>query len=84
MLDTTTTDITALEAEIAAIEAEWAVTEARVDALLARPIPARPATTRERMDALWAGVAQLAAWNDQDEADLAALQAEIDAMEAAA
>lgn len=59
MEHTTTTDITALEAEIAAIEAEWAVTEARIDALLARPIPARPATTRERMDSLWAGVQQL-------------------------
>jgi hypothetical protein len=56
---TTTADITALDAEIAAIEREHAATTARVDALLARPIPARPATTRERMDALWAGVHQL-------------------------
>jgi hypothetical protein len=59
MPDATTTDIAALEAEIAAIEREHAATAARVDALLARPIPARPATTRERMDALWAGVHQL-------------------------
>ncbi len=35
MADTTTTDITALEAEIAAIEAEHATTTARVNALLA-------------------------------------------------
>jgi BMFP domain-containing protein YqiC len=55
----TTTDIAALEAEISAIEAEHAAVTARVDALLARPIPARPVTTRERMDALWAGVARL-------------------------
>ncbi len=55
----TTTDIAALEAEIAAIERDHAATAARVDALLARPIPARPATTRERMDALWTGVRQL-------------------------
>ena len=59
MPDTTTTDITALEAEIAAIEAEHAATTARVDALLSRPVAPRPVTTRERLDALWAGVAQL-------------------------
>jgi cell division protein FtsB len=80
MPDTTTTDIAALEAEIAAIEAEHAATTARVDALLARPVAPRLVTTRERMDALWAGVEQLRRWNDQDEAELAALQAEIDAL----
>jgi hypothetical protein len=58
-MDHATTDITALEAEIAAIEAEHAATAARVDALLSRPVAPRPATTRERMDALWAGVHQL-------------------------
>jgi hypothetical protein len=59
MPDTTTIDITALDAEIAAIEAEHAATTARVDALLSRPVAPRPVTTRERLDALWAGVAQL-------------------------
>ena len=77
----TTTDLDALWAEVSALEAQHAATQARVDALLAQPIPARPLTTRERMDALWAGVERLAAWNDRDEAELAAMRAEIDAME---
>jgi BMFP domain-containing protein YqiC len=59
MPDTTPTDIAALEAEVAALEAEHAATAARIDALLSRPVAPRPVTTRERLDALWAGVAQL-------------------------
>jgi hypothetical protein len=72
-------DLAALEAEIAAIEAEHAVTDARLDALLQRWEP-RP-TTGQRIAALWQGVEQLQRWNDQDEAEIDALRAEIDAME---
>ena len=75
----TTTDLAALEAEIDAMEAEHAVTDARLDALLQRWEP-RP-TTGQRIAALWQGVEQLQRWNDQDEAEIDALRAEIDAME---
>lgn len=79
MEHTATTDTDALLADVNALIERSAETDARVDALLDGWAP-RP-TTRQRMDALWAGVDQLREWNDQDEPDLDALRAEIDAME---
>jgi hypothetical protein len=76
---TPTTDTDALMAEVDALLAEEAVLNERVDALLASWAP-QP-TARQRMDALWAGVAQLATWDAQLEAQQAALAAEIDAIE---
>ena len=76
---TTTTDTDALLAEVDALLEQADATSARVDALLDGWAP-RP-TTGQRMAALWAGVEQLRRWNDQDEAELADLRAEIEALE---
>ena len=79
MDNTTTTD--ALVREIEALLEADANQTARVEALLAQPLPARPATTRERMDALWAGVERLAAASDALEREQEALSAALDALE---
>ena len=76
----TTTD--ALMREIDALIAAHDAQTARVNALLAQPIPARPLTTRERMDALWAGVERLAADSAALEREQEALSAALDALEA--
>jgi serine phosphatase RsbU (regulator of sigma subunit) len=80
MPDTTTTDLAALEAEIDALIAAGAEQDARVEALLARPIE-RVVTTRERIDALWAGVTELAAASAEIERQQAEISAALDALE---
>jgi hypothetical protein len=81
MPDTTTTDLAALEAEIDALIAAGAEQGARVEALLARPVE-RFITTRQRMDALWAGVTELAALSAEIEQQQAEISAALDALEA--
>lgn len=81
MEHTTTTDLAALEAEVAYLEAVGAEQDARLDALLApRPVVS---SVRQQMDALWSALAQGTAELDHIERDQLALAAAIDALESA-
>lgn len=73
-----TTDLAALEAELAAMEAAWAETSARLDALLARPVPQ---SFSSRLAALQALSAENAAALDAIELEQAALAAQLDELE---
>jgi hypothetical protein len=79
-MDTTTTDLTALEAELAAMEAESAEQDARIDALLARPV-GRSITSQ--LAALQALAAENAAALDAIEAEEAEIERQIEALEQA-
>lgn len=79
-MDTTpTTDLAALEAELAAMEAAWGETSARLDALLAQPVVIR--SISGRLAALQALAAENAAALDAIEADQAAIERQIEALE---
>lgn len=81
MEHTTPTDLAALEAEVAALEAEGAAQDARIDALLTPRTPAP--TIRQRMDALWAALAQGGGELDVIEREQSDLADAIDALEGA-
>ena len=72
------TDTAALMAEVDALIAECAETDARIDALLARPVVIR--SISGRIAALQALSAENAAAFDEIEAEQAAIAAELDAM----
>ncbi len=78
-MEHTTTDLAALEADVAALEAACAEQDARLAALLA-PRPSAP-TIRQQLDALWTMAADASRELDQIERDQAALEAEINALE---
>lgn len=75
----TTTDIDALMAELDAMEAAWSETSARLDALLARPVPVH--SLRGRIAALQALSAENSAALDAIEREQAAIAAQLDEME---
>lgn len=76
---TPATDIDALMAEIDAMEAAWSETSARLDALLARPVPVHSFSMR--IAALQALSAENAAALGAIEAEQAAIAAQLDEME---
>jgi hypothetical protein len=78
-MDTTDTDLDALMAEIDAMEAAWRETSARLDALLARPVPVH--SISGRIAALQALSAENAAALDAIEREQAAIAAQLDEME---
>lgn len=80
MDDTTTTD--ALMREIKTLIAECAETDARVDALLATPVPI--CSIAGRMAALRTGIEALAADNDAREREQVEIERQIAALEQAA
>jgi hypothetical protein len=82
MEHTTTTDLAALEAEVAALEAVGAEQDARIDALLARSQPAPVGTIRQQMDAIRAGLAAHSEALDAIEREQAEIAAALDALEA--
>lgn len=76
---TPTTDIDALMAELDAMEAAWTETSARLDALLARPVPVH--SFSGRLSALQALSAENSAALDAIEAEQAAIAAQLDELE---
>jgi hypothetical protein len=72
------TDTAALMAEVDALIAECAETDARIDALLARPVPIT--STAGRIAALQAMHVENTAALDAIEAEQAAIAAELEAM----
>ena len=76
---TPTTDINALMAELDAMEATWRETSARLDALLARPIPAQ--SFSGRLAALQALSAENSAALDAIEAEQVSIAAQLDELE---
>lgn len=78
----TTTDLAALEAEVDALQAAGAEQDARIDALLARPLAAPVATTRRALDALRDALVEHSQALDAIEQEQAELAAAIEALQA--